>query len=327
MTKNLGLAIIGLTCLSVFTAPVSAQEDMPDSQDHPKIPRIEGSYIVGYAHSPFDEGEFITGMEDKELQTELVEGKRTRIVYLGPKTVSPLLALRNYQSALAELGEVKEVFICRKNDCYANLPKAFMWSDTRRVESTLSAHAFFYPVYYGEQLYWYGIVTSANARYHVSVYSTVFAANRPNEGIPSIHLEVLEEDDFEAALEVVEPEEIAESISEKGHIALYGIHFDLDSVKLKPDSKPALTAVATAMRNDLSLSIYVVGHTDNQGTYDYNLDLSKRRAASVVEALTGEHSISDKRLKALGVGPAAPVASNRTEEGKALNRRVELVEF
>jgi len=76
---------------------------------------------------------------------------------------------------------------------------------------------------------------------------------------------------------------------------------------------------------DQSLTIYVVGDTDNQGEYDYNLNLSNRRAAAVVKALIDDHGIAQTRLIPVGVGPVSPVASNRTEEGQALNRRVELV--
>lgn len=326
-------AIVIFVFIAALPFPASAQEDMPDSQDHPQIPRIEGTYIVGYGHSLYDEGEFITGFEDRELQTVVAEGKRTRIAYLGPKTVSPLLVLRNYQTALAELGEVEEIFLCRKTDCPSNLPKIFTWSDQRRVDNVMPGSRFVFGVtsYYRDQLYWYGRVTGTNARYHVSIYSSVFTEKiimgRSVRGLPFIHLEILEEADFEATLEIVAPEAIAKSISEKGHIALYGIHFDVDSATLKADSKTTLESIASVLRNDPALRVYVVGHTDNQGGYDYNLDLSKRRAASVVATLTEDHGISAERLVALGVGPAAPVASNTNGEGQALNRRVELVEF
>ena len=71
--------------------------------------------------------------------------------------------------------------------------------------------------------------------------------------------------------------------------------------------------------------MYVVGHTDNIGILEANLKLSADRADAVVKALTGK-GIAASRLKASGVGPYSPVASNRTDEGKARNRRVELVE-
>ena len=74
------------------------------------------------------------------------------------------------------------------------------------------------------------------------------------------------------------------------------------------------------------LKVYVVGHTDNVGGVSYNMDLSQRRAEAVVSALTGRYGVDPGRLLSQGVGPFAPVASNRTEEGRAENRRVELVE-
>jgi len=69
----------------------------------------------------------------------------------------------------------------------------------------------------------------------------------------------------------------------------------------------------------------VVGHTDNAGTFDHNVKLSQARAAAVVEALVKKNGIAGTRLTPFGAGPTSPVASNATEEGKAQNRRVELV--
>jgi outer membrane protein OmpA-like peptidoglycan-associated protein len=69
----------------------------------------------------------------------------------------------------------------------------------------------------------------------------------------------------------------------------------------------------------------VVGHTDSQGTYEHNMDLSMRRAEAVVKSLADDYSIDKGRLRAAGVGYLAPVASNDTVDGQAKNRRVELV--
>ena len=136
----------------------------------------------------------------------------------------------------------------------------------------------------------------------------------------------MKSDEFESSLTVVAPEEITDGLAKTGHIALYGIYFDFDAAALRPESTPALEAIQKALESNPSLNVYVVGHTDNQGSHEYNVGLSKRRAASVVKALTTTHGISADRLVAGGVGPMAPVASNLTKEGQALNRRVELVE-
>jgi outer membrane protein OmpA-like peptidoglycan-associated protein len=110
-----------------------------------------------------------------------------------------------------------------------------------------------------------------------------------------------------------------------GHVAVYGIYFDTGKYVLKPESTPALKEVAKLLGADPSLKLWVVGHTDSVGPADANMQLAHARAQAVVTALTTTHAVSPGRLKAHGVGPLAPVASNDAEEGRAKNRRVELV--
>jgi OOP family OmpA-OmpF porin len=118
---------------------------------------------------------------------------------------------------------------------------------------------------------------------------------------------------------------MAEGLGEEGHIALYGIYFDTDKAVIKPESQPTLAEIAKLLNSQPDSRVFVVGHTDNQGAYEYNLDLSRRRAASVAAALTKSYKIAPGRLGTAGVGVLAPVATNATEDGRALNRRVELV--
>ena len=110
-----------------------------------------------------------------------------------------------------------------------------------------------------------------------------------------------------------------------GHAAVYGITFDTDSAGIKPESKQAIAEIAKLLQADQSLRIFVVGHTDTTGSADHNLKLSQDRAQSVMQALVRDHGIAAGRLRAYGCGPYAPVASNDNEDGKAKNRRVELV--
>jgi len=110
-----------------------------------------------------------------------------------------------------------------------------------------------------------------------------------------------------------------------GHAAVYGIYFDSGKSEIKPASDPALGEIAKLLKGDPALKLNVVGHTDNDGTLDINMKLSEARAAAVVQALVGKYGIAAARLKAFGVGPLAPVAANDTADGKAKNRRVELV--
>jgi len=118
---------------------------------------------------------------------------------------------------------------------------------------------------------------------------------------------------------------MAKSIKETGKVALYGIYFDTGKSVLKAESKPALDEIAKLLKADPKLKLYVVGHTDNTGVFESNILLSTERSLAVIHALISQYSINADRLRSFGDGPTAPVASNDTEEGKALNRRVELV--
>jgi outer membrane protein OmpA-like peptidoglycan-associated protein len=110
-----------------------------------------------------------------------------------------------------------------------------------------------------------------------------------------------------------------------GHIALYGIHFDTNKSEVKPESKPALEEIAKLLKQDPGLRLKVVGHTDMSGSLEANMRLSQARGEAVVQAQVSQYGIAASRLKGYGVGSLAPVASNDSEEGRAKNRRVELV--
>ena len=94
---------------------------------------------------------------------------------------------------------------------------------------------------------------------------------------------------------------------------------------IKSEIAPSLAEIAKLLGVQQELNVFIVGHTDNQGTYEYNMDLSQRRAKAVAAALTAYHKIAPKRMRTAGVGFLAPVAANASEEGRALNRSVELV--
>ncbi len=110
-----------------------------------------------------------------------------------------------------------------------------------------------------------------------------------------------------------------------GHVAIYGITFDTDKAEIRPESEPVLAEMARLLTANPTLSVFIVGHTDNTGAYEHNLTLSQQRAAAVVAALTGKYGVAAARMAAVGVGPVAPVATNDSEDGRAKNRRVELV--
>ncbi len=118
----------------------------------------------------------------------------------------------------------------------------------------------------------------------------------------------------------------ADGLRANGHVAVEGIYFDTGKTELRPESEAALVEIAKLLMNDPALKLHVVGHTDSVGGFEANLTLSQGRAAAVVQALVGRHGVGASRLHAGGVGPLAPVASNDSEEGRAKNRRVEIVQ-
>ncbi len=124
---------------------------------------------------------------------------------------------------------------------------------------------------------------------------------------------------------VANAKSLARDISSTGHASVYGIHFDFNKTTVKPESEPTLKEIAKLLKQNPKLNLYVVGHTDSVGKIDYNMQLSNARAKAIVKALITKYGVSQNRLSSYGVGPLAPVASNETEEGRALNRRVELV--
>ena len=116
-------------------------------------------------------------------------------------------------------------------------------------------------------------------------------------------------------------------LADSGHVEVPGIFFDTAKSDIKPESGPAIDEIAKLLTNNPALKVGIVGHTDMVGDATANLKLSQARAQSVITDLASKHGIAVARLVAFGAGPWAPLASNKTDDGRAKNRRVELVEI
>jgi outer membrane protein OmpA-like peptidoglycan-associated protein len=156
------------------------------------------------------------------------------------------------------------------------------------------------------------------------VWVSVQVGNRPS-GL-FITMVIIEKQAMQQEV-TIDAKAMARDLGETGRVAIYGIFFDTGKSELKPESGPALVEIAKLLKESPALKVYVVGHTDMVADLATNVKLSQARAQSVVNALVSQHGIAGARLIAYGDGPYAPVASNRTEEGRAKNRRVELVEI
>lgn len=114
-------------------------------------------------------------------------------------------------------------------------------------------------------------------------------------------------------------------ISSKGRYVSHGIHFETNSDRLLPDSAPVMKAVARALEKNPNLKLSIEGYTDSTGSAQSNQELSQRRAEAVRSVLVSQFGVDAARLTAKGFGPAKPIGSNDTADGRAQNRRVEFV--
>jgi outer membrane protein OmpA-like peptidoglycan-associated protein len=151
------------------------------------------------------------------------------------------------------------------------------------------------------------------------VWAEVSGANNGMYNVQMVEKQLMKQD------VIANADALSGSIKETGRVAVYGIYFDTGKADLKPASDPALAEIVKMLKADATLKVYVVGHTDNVGQFANNVKLSQDRAASVVNALVSKHGIAAVRLTPFGAGPTSPVASNKTDDAKAKNRRVELV--
>jgi OmpA-OmpF porin, OOP family len=308
---------VGMCVLAVLASAAAAQPtpDMKGSADHPLVSRYPGSFIGAYQVVEFDEFTLPLGRMKSDgsglSKSQHLEGKITRIVYAVPAGRSILEVYRNYESALKK-GGFEVLFTCVSvQGCGGSGPT--LYAAQGREDWSWNAGL--------------RILSAKLARAEGDVYVSLRVGQWSNLASGSeVDLYVVEVKPMEGGLVTVNAAALAGDISQTGHSAVYGIYFDTGKADVKPESDAALKEIATMLEQDPSLKLLVVGHTDNVGTLASNMDLSKRRAAAVVQALTAKHGVAAARLSAQGAGPLAPVASNGTEEGRAKNRRVELVQ-
>lgn len=167
--------------------------------------------------------------------------------------------------------------------------------------------------YWNEPVRVYAIRRADNANVYIQISGNSASGN----------LQIIQEQGFKQTIKTIKAEEIKRDLDSKGKAVLY-INFDTDKATLKAEGSQVVDEIKKVMDQDKALKLEVNGYTDNAGTPDHNLKLSKDRAAAVVNALTGAGVGSD-RLTPQGFGQDAPIADNATEEGRAKNRRVELL--
>lgn len=328
-----GRFLVTVASFLIFSFILSASgsaADLEGSADHPLVKRYEGSEIIKYTYHKYDGLTVALGKANNSselAEARRVEGTITRLTYKIPPERSPLEVIRNYEMELQSLGFTVLFYggTDQLGSYFAeaagydaiqwppNIPALTLNSDSQQFMALEKK----------------GAVGSADVTIALyAVENRFWASDLENveKGQVLLQVDIVESAPMEEKMVTVAAEEMAQQISTAGSIALYGIYFDSDRADLKPESSLTLEQITRLLNENVDLKLLVVGHTDNAGTFDYNRELSSRRAAAVVAELTTNYGIAAGRLTPVGVSYASPVASNHTEEGRAQNRRVELVE-
>jgi len=321
-TTVYGWLLFILFFISFQLKTAHAQDDVAGSGDHPMIERVSGSYIYTFDSSEYERIEFPTGPADSDgfESAQTAEGEHLQFSYrFEEEDVSTMRVKSSYRQALEQAGF--EILFAGSEDelGYRNgygffNTGEFSRSDRRCCTPNTRSHDIRYLA----------------ARSQDGSVTMNMLSFRAQLGMGTVALvETITKDVMETAMghQPLSADEMGSGLEQHGRVAVQNILFDIDSDDILPESAEALETIAGLMEDQPGLNLLVVGHTDNTGNFDYNLSLSMQRASSVVAYLTEEFGIAEDRLQSAGAGMMAPITTNRTEEGRALNRRVELVEI
>lgn len=350
-TTHSVFAALLLTAAALCGSPVHATE-VPDKdakglKDPPGLPRFAGSALFVNEAVDYDEIKVpaaVVKSDDGVLSAAKyaeASGQRWRMMYRIPDGRSPIEVVRNYQQQLKEKGYTA-VYDCADDAC---------GGDTSSYDGGTSADTFINTLYPRADFRNYDDAAAARCAGGAFITSVRYAVlqhektgellalvtHRPGIVSGSCPEEEWKKHLFATVVYVkpktmetnmkLEASALEKAMGETGKVAIYGILFDSGLAAIKPESKPSLDEIAKLLKKETKLTLHIVGHTDGEGALAANFDLSKRRAEAVRAALVKDYGIAAARLTANGVASLAPVAPNTTDEGRAKNRRVELVPF
>ena len=277
-----------------------AQEDDPECKDHPLFTRFPNMVLAGCESSQFDLRKFPVGQMKPGKETldgVDVEGPVQWLNYVVKEGVTPpsgLQLMRNFENAAKKAGGTIEgqwPGWCKATYDGEAMP---------RMGNSCTSFGLTMKFVKGAKETW------------------VFFQAAEREG--SYQMTISER---EAMKQEVAVNELADRLTKDGFVSLY-VNFDTGKATIRPDSAKTLDDAAAALKTVPAMKVEVGGHTDNVGTPEANLKLSQERAQAVMAALV-QRGIKADRMTAKGYGQTTPVADNRTEDGRAKNRRVELV--
>ncbi|WP_020207558.1 OmpA family protein [Gilvimarinus chinensis] len=302
------------------SSPTSISKKEDDSgQDHPLISRYQGSAITHYFQTEFAEVRLATGVVDENDKVPHLnlKGKSTLIGYAASKDQSTLQVFENYLDALKKSG-FEILFQCEHRSC-GDEQIQHLWSGSS--QSGRFGNAITTSTYANDD---YRMLTAkkeiGNKEVYLSVY--IYKGGAIDE-VEIVH-DIVEPTQMTTDRVSINTEYLEDSLAREGKVVLHGLNFDTGKAELLSSSQQALDVIVAYLESAPEQQFYVVGHTDTRGDHALNMQLSKDRAESIRGALV-EQGVTADRLMAAGVGAMAPVSTNGSDDGRAKNRRVELV--
>jgi outer membrane protein OmpA-like peptidoglycan-associated protein len=322
-----------LVAAVLLVSGIAMAEDCADGTnvaDHPAVPRYAGACLIGSEQKSFENLTLPLGKAVRQgdiwtaERTLGLEGAVTHLLYAAPAERTPLEVFRNYQQDLPARG-YEILYLCEGPVCGRAQNMTNLLIPRRARFAAFGDRTGYAFTGNKDQDQRYLVARSADGGTHLGIYvgRNNFKASGDIFGRALVYVDVVETSAMESRL--IDAEGLAKALGEQGRIAVPDIYFDFGQAILKPESQPAVDEIARLLAAQPALNLYVVGHTDNVGGYESNLSLSRARAEAVVAALVSQAGVDRARLVPAGVADLAPVASNATESGRAMNRRVELV--
>ena len=323
------IVLLALLCTLTLTAQAQPARpavagDVAGGRDHPLVGRFQGASIRLYRPRDFDEMRMVNrpvlerdtreaGARLNDRNSIPVAGRAVRLRYETPEGLSALEVMRNHVEQL-QANRFEILFTCRAGEC--GQPQELWRAVSEGVRGTPSGLS----AGWQGQVYTLARLSRPEGDVHVALLA-ITAGPRAQ-----VLVDVVEGRPMQGGrIEFIDAGAMQRAVEQTGRVALYGIQFGFDSAEILPASRPTLEEIGRFLRANPGMAVVVAGHTDGQGAFDYNVQLSGRRAQAVVAALVRDFAVPAARLTAFGAGMAAPIASNDQDAGRARNRRVEIV--
>ncbi|RLQ87265.1 OmpA family protein [Notoacmeibacter ruber] len=307
-----------LICGVLFAAPALSQEQTI-------VQPFAGSDYIAQYTSEFDRLTYLREVGEDDAETGTIEGQVRVGVLKWPEEKSPLEIERSFENALKAAGfdilvntevpqfSAKEKALMKLFESNRLQKRGYPLLDNPQRNAALDVQKIaVFPAHY--------ISASRSKDGQETVFTLIMSSQARIYMMEEATSAAMEEDTVS-----ISEESLTADIEEAGKAILYGVKFDTGSATIRPSSAASMDIIAKVLAARPG-KFYVVGHTDDTGSFDMNMSLSADRSASIVRALIEQYGVEADRLRSGGVGPLAPLASNENEAGRQLNRRVELVE-